>query len=90
MRAGDTDTLKKVVDPMESPHVSAEIEPASGRQWSQLSDKVNQTVHKPLKFDIKQANQVFIPNVKDCETCGQSTKDTDCCLAARFFVSISL
>lgn len=76
MGTGDTDTLKMVVDPMRSPHVSAESEPAPGRQWSQLSDKVNQTVHKPLKSDINQANQVFIPDVKDYETCGQRVHRT--------------
>lgn len=53
---GNIGTLKMVTKPMGSPYVSDDSEPAPGRQQPLTSDKVNQTVHKPLSFDINHAD----------------------------------
>lgn len=53
---GNISTLKMVTEPMGSPYVSDDSDPAPGRQQSMPSDKVNQTVHKPLPFDINHAD----------------------------------
>lgn len=53
---GGVNVLKMVRESMGSPHVSSESELAPGRQQSLLSDKVNHMMHKPLTFDISQAD----------------------------------
>lgn len=53
---GNISTLKMVTEPMESPYVSDESEPAPAGQQSMPTDKVTQTVNKPLSFDINHAD----------------------------------